>query len=140
MAFRRSGVRPSLAPPRFLTNLGDPAEDIRKQAGRCPALFAKRPWRPRLHPRLPRGWDGRRLLRREQGRHRRRLPQERSGAGDLRFPTHRRSGRQDLLHGLRSRRHLEEAHAGPVRHVCADPERRRSIGRPQFSDEILTKY
>ena len=44
MAFRRSGVRPSLAPPRFQTNLGIPAEDSRKQAGRCPAflVFGKR--------------------------------------------------------------------------------------------------
>ena len=44
MAFRRSGVRPSLAPPRFLTNLGIPAEDIRKQAGHRPAflVFGKR--------------------------------------------------------------------------------------------------
>ena len=44
MAFRRSGVRPSLAPPRFLTNLGIPAEDIVKMAAHRAAIlvFGKR--------------------------------------------------------------------------------------------------
>ena len=44
MAFRRSGVRTSLAPPRFRTNLGSPAEGNRKMAGLAPAIlvFGKR--------------------------------------------------------------------------------------------------
>lgn len=45
-----------------------------------------------------------------------------------------------MLHGLRPRWHLEDAHTIPVHHACADPERRRSVSRPWFSDEILTKY
>ena len=39
MAFRRSGVRPSLAPPRFLFEILTPAEDAQKTTGRPPALF-----------------------------------------------------------------------------------------------------
>ena len=33
MAFRRSGVRPSLAPPRFQANLGSPAQDDGRRPG-----------------------------------------------------------------------------------------------------------
>lgn len=39
MAFRRSGVRPSLAPPRFPKWNLDHAEDAQKAAGHRPALF-----------------------------------------------------------------------------------------------------